>query len=266
MKITLHPLFIAIGIAAAIFGGFPVFIIYALTALLHECGHIFCASRLGFKCEKISLMPYGAAAVCDTEGISPRDEIKLALSGPAVNALICVATAGLWWFFPVTYAFTDTVFSASAVMLAINLLPAYPLDGGRALRCLLIKFMPEKAAKLVLRVISGLLAVAFVLIFFLAYKNLSFLVFAVFLLVSAIFEKDTRLSRISYKTKKPKRGKEIKHVMLSADSTFKDALRHIDSGRYLIIQFYGDGILDEICEDELFDLLQSKTIYDKILQ
>ena len=96
MKITLHPLFITLGIASAIFGGLPVFIIYALTALLHECGHIFCALRLGYKCEKISLMPYGAAAVCDTEGISKTDEIKLALSGPLVNAFICVGTAGLW--------------------------------------------------------------------------------------------------------------------------------------------------------------------------
>ncbi|MDE6598066.1 MAG: hypothetical protein K2K60_05465 [Clostridia bacterium] len=266
MKIRLHPLFIVLGLAAAVFGGFPVFIIYALTALLHECGHIFCAARLGFRCEKISLMPYGAAAVCDTEGISPRDEIKLALSGPAVNALICIATAGLWWFFPVTYAYTDTVFYASAVMLAINLLPAYPLDGGRVVRCLLIKLMPQKTARILLRVLSGLLSAAFVLVFFLAYKNISLLVFAVFLLVSAIFEKDTILSRVRYKAKKPKRGKEIKHVMLSADSTFKDALRHVDSGKYLIIQFYGDGILDEICEDELFDMLQSKTIYDKILQ
>ena len=180
MKITVHPLFIALGIASAIFGGFPVFIIYALTALLHECGHIFCARRLGYACSKISLMPYGAAALCDTEGISAIDEIKLALSGPLVNALICVGCAGLWWFFPVTYAFTDTVFSASAVMLAINLLPAYPLDGGRAARCLLKLFLKEKTAKIALRVVSVVLSVAFVFIFFFAFKNLSFLVFAAF--------------------------------------------------------------------------------------
>ena len=73
MKFTLHPLFIAIGLLSAIFGGLTVFIIYALTALLHECGHIFCAARLGYRCEKVSLMPYGAAAVCDTEGISAAD-------------------------------------------------------------------------------------------------------------------------------------------------------------------------------------------------
>ncbi len=265
MKITLHPLFIALGLASAIFGGLPVFIVYALTALMHECGHIFCASRLGYRCEKISLMPYGASASCDTEGISAADEIKLALSGPAVNALICVATAGLWWFFPVTYAYTDTVFTASAIMFVINLLPAYPLDGGRAARCLLTLFLPQKTARIVLRVLSLALSLTFVLVFVFAFKNLSFLMFAAFLLCSA-FEKEPPLSRINFTAKKPKRGKEMKHVMLNADSTYKDALRHIDGGKYLVFQFYSDGMLDEITEDELFEQLQTHAIYDRIIE
>ena len=264
MKITLHPLFIALGIASAIFGGLPVFIIYALTALLHECGHIFCASRLGFKCEKISLMPYGAAAVCDTEGISLRDEVRLALSGPAVNALICVATAGLWWFYPVTYAYTDTVFYASAVMFIINLLPAYPLDGGRVARCVMCMVMPQKAAKITLRVLSAALCIAFIFIFIFAYANISLLVFAAFLLCSA-FEKEQPLSRINFCAVKPKRGKEIKHIMLNPNSTFKDALRHIDGSKYLIFQFFNDGLLDEITQDELYEMMQNKNLYDRII-
>lgn len=264
MKFTLHPLFIAIGLLSAVFGGFPVFVIYALTALLHECGHIFCASRLGYVCKKISLMPYGASAVCDTEGISAADEIKLALSGPIVNAFLLVAVAGLWWFFPQTYAYTEDVFNANAVMLSINLLPAHPLDGGRALKCLLKKFLRPKTVSIVTRCLSALLSAVFVILFFTAYKNFSLLVFAAFLLCSA-FEKDVPLSRINFLSKKPKRGKEIKHVMLSAESTFKDALRYTDSSRYVIFQFYADGLLDEICEDELYEMLQTHTIYDKII-
>ncbi len=264
MKITLHPLFIALGLASAIFGGLPVFLIYALTALLHECGHIFCPSKLGYACEKISLMPYGASALCDTTGISPADEIKLALAGPAVNALLCIATAGLWWFYPETYAYTDTVFTASAVMLAVNLLPAYPLDGGRVARCVLVTFLPEKVCAVVLRVVGGLLSAAFVLVFFLAYKNITFIVFAVFLLFSS-FERPRPMLRIGFSSRKPRKGKEIKHVMLNAQSTYKDALRYVDGGKYLIFQFYADGLLEEITEDELFYDLQSKSIYDRII-
>lgn len=265
MKLSVHPLFFAVMLFCALFGGLPSALICLMTALLHESGHIFCAARMGFKCEKVKIMPYGAAAMCDVDGIRAGDEIKLALAGPAVNAAVCVALAGLWWFFPQTYAYTDAVFSANAVMFCINLLPAHPLDGGRALKCLLRKFFRPKTVSVLTRCLSAALAAAFVLIFFLAYKNFSLLIFAVFLLCSA-FEKDVPLSRINFAAKKPKRGKEIKHVMLNANSTFKDALRHTDSSKYVIFQFYGDGLLDEIYEDELYAMLQTRTIYDKILE
>lgn len=265
MKITLHPLFIALGIAAAIFGGLPIYLIYALTALLHECGHIFYAAKMGFRCEKISLMPYGAAAICDTEGIRARDEVKLALSGPAVNAFICVLCAGLWWFYPITYAYTDTIFSANAVMLAINLLPAYPLDGGRAVGSLLSIFMHKRRAKLILRICSLCVSVALIFVFAFAFRNISLLIFALFLLCSA-FEKDGMLSRVSFSAKKIKRGREMRHIILTEKSTFKDALRYVDDGKYCVFQYFSNGILDEITEEELFEMLETHSIYDKVFE
>ena len=167
MKLTVHPLFLLVGLLSALFGGLPMFIISAVTALLHECGHIFCAARMGFECKNIKLMPYGAAAVCDIEGISPKDEIKLALAGPLVNLILCIAVAGLWWFYPVTYAYTDTVFAANASMLIINLLPAYPLDGGRVAGGALTKFLKPKTVNLVLRGAALVFAAALLVVFFL---------------------------------------------------------------------------------------------------
>lgn len=264
MKITVHPLFIAVGIASALFGGLPVFIIYALTALLHECGHIFCASKMGLECSKISLMPYGAAAMCNLEGISAIDEIKLSLSGPAVNTLICIACAGLWWFYPETYSYTDVIFQASKVMLLINVLPAYPLDGGRIAQCVLITFLSPKIASIVLRIISLLLSIAFILLFFLWQKNLSLLIFAAFLFFSA-FEKSANFSKMTFAFQKPKRGREIKEVLLSNSSTYKDAIRYLDGSKYIIFKFYSQSYLDEICQDELLTLMETHNIYDKIL-
>ena len=265
MKITLHPLFIALGIATAIFGGLPIYLIYALTALLHECGHIFCASRMGFKCEKVSLMPYGASVICDTEGIRAWDEVKLALAGPAVNLFLCVLCAGLWWFFPITYAFTDTVFYANGVMLAINLLPAYPLDGGRAISSMLGLFMQKRRAKIILRAMSVITSVCLVFVFIFAYNGISLLIFALFLLCSA-FERDGVLQRLSYRAKKIKRGREMRHIMLTEKSTFKDALRYVDDGKYCVFKYFSDGMLDEITEEELFELLETHSIYDRVFE
>lgn len=265
MKVTVHPLFLAVGLLSALFGGLPIFIICALTALLHECGHIFCAARLGFECKKISLMPFGAAAVCDIEGISPSDEIKLALAGPLVNLLICVATAGLWWFFPVSYAYTDLVFYSSAAMLIFNLLPAYPLDGGRVAKCVLCRFLKDKALNITLRVVNILIVVAIVFIFIFAYRNLSLLSVAPMLLCSALMKSPPAV-KINFAAKKKKKGREIRYVILDGGATFKDALRFVDSSRYLILQLYDEKFLDEITEDELYERLMTKSIYDKILE
>ncbi len=265
MKITVHPLFFAAGILTAVFGGFPVFIICALTALLHECGHIFCAGRLGFECDKISLMPYGAAAVCNIEGISPRDEIALALAGPAVNFFLCVGVAGLWWFAPETYAYTDLIFYANAAMLILNLLPAYPLDGGRILRCLLSLFLKPKTAEISTRIVSLAVVAALIAAYFCAARNFTLLTVAAFLLCSAL-TKSPPARKIDFSLRKKKRGREIKYVILSENSTYKDALRFMDGSRYLVIQIYeNEKFLDEITEDELCKKLQNSNLYDKII-
>lgn len=266
MKITIHPLFLAVGLLSALFGGLPIFIICALTALLHECGHIFYAARLGFECKEISLMPFGAAAVCDIEGISPSDEIKLALAGPLVNLILCVAVAGLWWFFPVTYAYTDLIFYASAGMLVLNLLPAYPLDGGRITKCLFMCFLKrDRALNIALRAVNILVVISLVFIYFFALKNITLLTMAGLLFCSAL-SKTPPVVKINFAAKKKKKGREIRYVILDENATFKQALRFVDSSRYLVLQLYNEKFLDEITEDELYEKLLTRSIYDKILE
>ncbi len=264
MKITIHPLFLAAGLLSALFGGLPIFIISALTALLHECGHMFYAMRLGFECKGIKLMPYGASAECDLQGISPADEIKLAMAGPLVNLVICTLCAGLWWFFPETYGYTDLIFYAGAAMLVLNLLPAYPLDGGRAAKCVLCKFLSRKALDITMRVLGALTAVGMILMFAFVLRNYTLIAVALFLLCSAL-EKKTPASRINFAKRKKKRGREIRYVILGEDATYRDALRFVDDSRYLVLQIYGEVFLDEITEDELYEKLQHSGLYERIL-
>lgn len=266
MKITVHPLFVAVIIFSAVFGGLMISLIFALTALMHECGHIFCAAKMGYKCERIKLMPYGAAAVCDIEGIKWRDEVALALAGPAVNAAICVAVAGLWWFFPEIYAYTDTVMAASAAMLLVNLLPAYPLDGGRVARCLLCRLFSERAAYIALRITNLLLAACFVALFFLSQFNVTCLFFALFLL-SSVFEKSSRMVKMNFSSAgKLKRGMEVKYVLVDGSLTYKDAVRLLDDKRYLVLQLYDGAVADEITQDELYEQMAVHGIYDKVFE
>lgn len=266
MKISIHPLFFGVIIFCAFFGGLPITLIFVMTALLHECGHIFCAQKMGFKCEKISIMPYGAAAVCDIEGIKVSDEIKLALAGPAVNAAFCVALAGLWWFFPETYAYTDTLMGANLSMLIVNMLPAYPLDGARVMRCVLAKLFGERAALIILKAVAAVVAGVLIALFFALAHNVTLLFFALFLLCSAI-EKSPKAVRINFSSgNKLKRGLEVKYVLCDGSITYKDAIKKLDDKRYLVLQLYDNGIADEITQDELYEGAITHGVYDKVFQ
>ena len=265
MKIHIHPLFFVTLILCALFGGLTTALICLVTALLHECGHVFCSEKMGFTCKKIMVMPYGASAVCELEGIRAGDEIKLALAGPLVNAVVCVFTAGLWWFVPETYAFTDVVFYANLAMLAVNLLPAYPLDGGRVAGCVLTKIFSKRVANIVLRVTAGVFSAGLFVGFFLSKYNPTLLAFSLFLLCSAL-EKAPKAELINFSSSgRLKRGMEVKYVLCDSSVTFKDAFKKLDDKKYLVLQLYSEGgVADEITQDELYEEATVHSFYDKV--
>ncbi len=261
MKFSVHPLFVAAGVLSALFGGLPVFVIYTLTALLHECGHVFCAAGMGFYCSKVTLMPYGAAAVCDMDGISVRDEFRLALAGPAVNAALCVALAGLWWFFPAAYAWTDVLMQANLVMLAINVLPAYPLDGGRAARCVMCKIMPERAADVVLRVLTVIFAVTLAVLSLKYGAGLNGVAFCTLLLCAA-FTRPVPACRINFASReKLGRGLEVRYVLADDGLTYRRALKFLSDKHYVVFRSPSG---EEVTQDELYRGFCSRSLYDGV--
>lgn len=111
--------------------------------VLHELGHSFMALRYGVGVSRILLMPIGGMAEFDSIPREPRKELLITLAGPAVNFVLA---ALLWWpvgWLPDTvllYSFHGLVyqlFLANLVMGIFNLVPVFPMDGGRILRALL---------------------------------------------------------------------------------------------------------------------------------
>lgn len=113
--------------------------------VLHELGHAFAASRYGIRASRILLLPIGGMAEFDSIPREPRREILIALAGPAVNFLLAGLIALLFgWSNSPTDASTptswaeipDTLLAVNLIMGVFNLLPAFPMDGGRVLRAL----------------------------------------------------------------------------------------------------------------------------------
>jgi len=123
-----------------------------LTALLHfvlvlphELGHAWAAILKGGSCEKIMLTPLGGLAYVDAAA-GPGMEAEVTIAGPGINliflaaSMVFVSVFGLptGWSEPFTLeAALGFLFWANVVMVVFNLVPAYPLDGGRLLRAFL---------------------------------------------------------------------------------------------------------------------------------
>jgi Zn-dependent protease len=117
--------------------------------VLHELGHSLTALRFGIGVRRILLMPIGGMAEFDDIPRQPLREILMTIAGPAVN----FAIVGALWFVPLgtengvipPYSLPgllEQVFVANLVMGCFNLLPAFPMDGGRILRALLATRLP----------------------------------------------------------------------------------------------------------------------------
>ena len=126
--------------------------------LLHEFGHIFAARRFGIRTPDVTLLPIGGLARLERMPKKPSEELIVALAGPAVNVAIAALLFPFVGGFPVATLnpsladprlFFQTLMVANISLAIFNLIPAFPMDGGRVLRAVLaIKLNYAKATQI----------------------------------------------------------------------------------------------------------------------
>ncbi|MBQ8658136.1 MAG: hypothetical protein IJ506_03295 [Clostridia bacterium] len=279
-RFSVHPLFFLVGIWFCFIGKLPLFLMSALVALQHECAHAFAAARLGYRLNRVVLMPYGAVIDGDLKKLSFKDEFTVAIWGPLANLLTAGFFVALWWLYPTAYAFTDTACYTSLSVALVNLLPAYPLDGGRILKSALVTAFenagkaPVKAEKYAGNICRGItfflsaLLLALFIVFAAQGKiNATLLLFALFLLFGGIGngkEGAAIYGKLDFSFRDAfERGAEIKRYAVSASGTVKDALRFLSKGNYLVLELYGDDerYLGTITQNRLFEAFERESLY-----
>ncbi len=139
--------------------------------LLHELGHSLVAQRLGIRVRAITLMPLGGLAMTESMPRLPSHEVMIALAGPAVNfvlaglfALLQLLTGGGSVAALASAEFVRYLIMANLILGLFNLVPAFPMDGGRVLRALMATRLSYEVATrravIVGRIFAGLFVLA----------------------------------------------------------------------------------------------------------
>ncbi len=150
----------------AIFGLIIIALFFCV--LLHEFGHALSARYYGIKTHDITILPIGGVARLDGLPEKPLHEFVVALAGPAVN-LVIYALIALFLYISNSFSyslsdlfseesdklitspalnFLETMMKANCMLVVFNMIPAFPMDGGRVLRALLaMRFGRLKATK-----------------------------------------------------------------------------------------------------------------------
>jgi Zn-dependent protease len=164
--------------------------------LLHELGHALAARKFGVATRDITLLPIGGVARLERMPEKPSQELWVALAGPAVNLGIA-AVLYAWlvltqWWAPLAQLSVaagpvlERLLVANVTLVLFNLVPAFPMDGGRALRALLASRMQYvKATQIASGVGQGF---AFVLGFIGLFSNPMLLFIALFVWIGAAQE------------------------------------------------------------------------------
>lgn len=135
------------GTVAKVIEGILFILALFLSVVLHEYGHALTARKYGIKTRDITLYPIGGVARLERMPDKPIEELWVALMGPAVNVIIAGVlfaylslTGGLTQVTGLSIAsgsFLMRLMMVNITLVIFNLLPAFPMDGGRVLRALL---------------------------------------------------------------------------------------------------------------------------------
>ncbi|MBM4412955.1 MAG: site-2 protease family protein [Chloroflexi bacterium] len=199
------------GVTGMLFGVGLILLLF-VCVVLHELGHALAAKSVGIPVREILLLPIGGLAFLTRLPRKPLHELWIAVAGPLVNVVILIALLPFAIGESLTYvlpgpevtpsvkATISALYTANVMLVLFNMLPAFPLDGGRILRALLALFAGERTATNIATLIGQAVAVIIGVLGVLG-GNILMVLTAAFIFLSAGNEKAETRTRTMLETK-----------------------------------------------------------------
>ena len=219
------------GREAAIEGVLFILLLF-LCVLAHEFGHIFAARRYGIRTPDVTLWPIGGIASLERIPERPSEELVVALAGPAVNVVIALVLILILGTGIDSAAMTELenprasmlgrLAAANIFLVVFNLIPAFPMDGGRVLRALLAMRRPHvEATRIAGRIGQG---AAFVFALLGLFTNPMLIVIGLFVYLAATAETQHVAFRDGTKGLSVREAMMSEFETLSPTATLDDAV------------------------------------------
>lgn len=248
-KLPVHPTFILLFLWFVLTKNIPAFFMFAGVVLTHELGHYIVAKKLGYKLDSFFIAPYGVSLNYKERAFDSRDEILIAMAGPAVNLCLSLITVSLWWIFPDVYNYTNSFVMQSTMLGLFNLLPCYPLDGGRIMVGLLQNYTSRKKAVKLTNIFNYIFSFIILLLFFISCFidfNPTLCLFGCFLIMGIIDSKyECKYQPIALFKKHNKNFSKPVFLTVDYSVSISRLLRHIEVNKMTIfvVKLKGDKVI-----------------------
>ena len=228
----------------AVIGEMPSLLLSVLSLLVHECAHAIAAKNMGRRVTRVSVYPFGAVMTLD-DAPGSHGEWTVAAAGPIAS----LAVSGMLKLSSVLIgetAWCGRLARINLLIALLNLLPAYPLDGGRIFRAILKRTASERTARCVLLLFTGAIGSAlFGAGIFLILRGVpawTLLALPPFLIASAFSEwkrwDGGVAADVLMRSEALKNGffERAETVVLSEDATVRAAMHALSARRFTILR------------------------------
>jgi len=243
------------------YAGWRVLLVGGLvvSVILHELGHAFAAAAFQIPTRDITMYPFGGVASIEKLPEKPLQELIIALAGPLVNFLIIgfisagLFLGGIGWERDIGYYFglhrpnvVDYFFQLAYLnffLAVFNLLPAFPMDGGRVLRAILAMRFPYEKATAVAAMAGQVFAVLFALLGI--FGNPILILIGFFVYIAAENEKKAVEGRAALKGLRARDALMVEYPVLSTTAILQAAIEALlgsQARSFLIVDPLGQPV------------------------